>query len=82
MNKCDICGKTEKFEGLVWYNMKMPSTNLCRSHYTKWNYEHREYKKEHYYVKPCTIAWDNMCNEEAKLFMKWFNKQTSHYGGG
>lgn len=72
---CSICGKKSGFEGVVWYSMNMPKATLCKSHYMKWNRHHSKYVQSHEHIKPRTAAWDKMCHEESKLFMKWFKEQ-------
>ncbi|MEK6880341.1 MAG: hypothetical protein AABY22_12065 [Nanoarchaeota archaeon] len=69
MNKCELCGKKEKFENIVWYSEEQ--FNLCKSHHRAWLKHHQPYRDAHKKVKPCTKAWHNMCVEEEKLFKKW-----------
>ena len=73
--KCDICGKASSFEGLCWYDNRMDETHLCRSHYMKWNRQHKPYFETHKNVNPCTKEWHKMCAEESKLFRKWMKKE-------
>jgi len=72
-NKCDLCKKDRKnFEGCVLFSEIMTETHLCRSCYLKWCKEHKSYGNKHRKIKPLTKDWNKMCDEEARLFKKWF----------
>ncbi len=75
-NKCDLCEKDRgNFEGLIAYHSDFYDCNLCRSCYSKWNYNHREFKKSHKHLKSeDKVRWRKMCRREAELFEKWFKK--------
>ena len=79
MSECDLCGKQEERENIVWYSEE--EYNLCRSHYLKWNRHHKPYREKHKSVKTCTEAWSQMCKEEELLFKKWL-KELKGGGGG
>ena len=62
-----------EYENPVYYSEE--EFNLCRTHHNEWMKEHTPYIEEHKDIKPITNAWTKMCEEEERLFKKWFKKQ-------
>jgi len=71
--KCDLCGKKEEYDYPVMYFDE--DYNLCKKHHRQWLKYHKPYINSHKHIKPTTKAWSKMCEEEEKLFKKWFEEQ-------